>query len=200
MSGLVVLLGAATLLSSARPTLGPTLFPERHRKENSGAELSFPGLGSDHSFRWFDNYFVARLAAAARWLDANAPADALVASSPAGSIGYHMRQPLLDMLGLNDEWIAHVEVPGMGRGRAGHEKGDGAYVLARRPRYVLLGNVAVFDHPLEPAEIETRCARLVSERDLFADPGFHRLYERKAVRLGESGPFQWFTFYELRGP
>lgn len=200
MGGLVVLLGSATLFASARPTLGPTLFPERHRKENAGAGLSFPGLGSDHSFRWFDNYFVARLAAAARWLDANAPADALVASSPAGSIGYHMRQPLLDMLGLNDEWIAHVEVPGMGRGRAGHEKGDGAYVLARRPRYVLLGNVAVFDHPLEPAEIESRCARLVSERQLFADPGFHRLYERKSVRLGDDGPFQWFTFYERRGP
>ncbi len=35
--------------------------------------------------------------------------------------------PLL--LGLCDEHIAHTEIPSMGRRRAGHEKGDGAYVL-----------------------------------------------------------------------
>jgi hypothetical protein len=194
----VALLIVATAWRSARPFLGTLLFQESSRKPEPRSGLSFPGNGRDHSFVWFDNYFVARQRVAAEWLQAHAPPGSLVAATPAGSIAWHMRLPLLDMLGLNDLHIAHVAIPNMGSGRAGHEKGDGSYVLSRRPRYVLLGNVAVFDRPIEEAEIEGRL-KFRSERELWALPEFQRDYERKAVRVGESGPFQWFTFWELRG-
>jgi len=194
----VALLVVSTAWRSARPFLGTRLFPEASRKPEPRSGLTFPGNGRDHPFLWIDNYFVARQRVAAEWLEAHAPPGSLVAATPAGSIAWHMRLPLLDMLGLNDEHIAHVAIPDMGRGRAGHEKGDGAYVLSRRPRYVLLGNVAVFDRPIEAAEMEARL-KFRSEQELWALPEFQRDYERKCVRVGESGPFQWFTFWERTG-
>ena len=187
----------ATAWCSARPLLGTALFPAASRKIEPRSGVAFPGDGSDHDFTWFDNYFVARQKVAAEWIAAHAPPDALIAATPAGSIGWHLRQPLLDMLGLNNRHIAHVVIPDMGKGRAGHEKGDGRYVLSRRPRYLLLGNVAVFDHPVEEPEMETRL-KFRSEREIWADPGFRRDYVRRCERVGESGPFQWFTFYERR--
>jgi hypothetical protein len=36
------------------------------------SQLAFPGVGSDHHYAWFDNYFVDRLAIAAKWLDTHA--------------------------------------------------------------------------------------------------------------------------------
>jgi len=198
----------AAAVWGARPSLIRRLFPERFRFTERLSGLTFPGDGIVHSYAWFDHYFVDRLAAAGRWLDRNAPPDAWVASSPAGAIGFHMRQPLLDMLGLNDVHIARQPVATMGSGRAGHEKGDGRYVLSRRPRYVLMGNVAVHDHPLSDDEIAAQSRRLRSERELLDDPEFHRLYEKRSVPLTEAeragiAPgnrriFQWFTFYELR--
>ena len=74
------------------------------------------------------------------WLRAHAPADALVATNIAGSIPYASGLPALDTLGLNDAHIARRAVPNMGRGRAGHEKGDGAYVLHRKPDVVILAS------------------------------------------------------------
>ncbi len=187
----------ATGFCSVRPLLGTALFPAASRKLEPRSGLFFPGNGSDHDFTWFDNYFVARQKVAAQWLSAHAPANSLVAATPAGSIGWYMRQPLLDMLGLNNRHIAHVVIPDMGKGRAGHEKGDGRYVLSRRPRYLLLGNVAVFDHPVEDAEMETRL-KFRSEREIWDDPTFRRDYVRRCERVGDHGPFQWFTFYERR--
>ena len=45
------------------------------------------------------------------------------------------------MLGLNDAHIGHTSTADLGKGRAGHEKGDGKYVLSRSPDYILMGNV-----------------------------------------------------------
>ncbi len=204
---LAAALAAVSLVFAAKPTIAPRLSPQRFGMTEPQSGLTFPGDGRVHDYRWFDNYFVDRLAVAARWIDGHAPQDALVASTPAGSIGFHMRQPLLDMLGLNDATIAHAPVANMGAGRAGHEKGDGRYVLSRRPRFILLDNVAVFDHPLTDDEVEQRL-RLRSEHEIWADPAFHRDYEKRTVRMGDvelaavpaadRALFQWFTFWERR--
>jgi len=42
----------------------------------------------------------------------------------------------IDMLGLTDRHIAHLPIP-LGTGIPGHEKYDTAYVLARRPDYLV---------------------------------------------------------------
>ena len=159
------------------------------------SEVSFPGEA--HGYRFFDPYFVDRQRIAAEWLEANAPPGALIASTPAGSIAYHSSHPVIDMLGLTDEHIAHAQGGEMGHGRAGHEKGDGAYVLSRKPEYILLGNVAVLARPLSEEEMPTKLVQR-SEEEIWASPEFHRDYERVAVEVGSEGLFRWFTFYRRR--
>jgi len=164
--------------------------------QDSSSKLHFPGDGQEHSFPFFDQYFTARVARAGVWLDHHAPPDALIAANPAG-IAYSLRMPVLDMLGLNDPVIARSRPPSIGRGRAGHERGDGRYVLSRKPEYILLGNVAVLPFPLDDEGIHARIY-LSSERQIWDEASFHRDYERVVVRLEDRGPFQYFTFYRRR--
>jgi arabinofuranosyltransferase len=185
------------LAMSMRQGVLPLVVPEHGRWYEPQSELSFPGLGKDHSYVWFDNYFVDRLKTAAKWLQANAPRNAVVAATPAGAITYKLELPVIDMLGLNDVHIAHVEVPDAGRGRPGHEKGDGKYVLSRRPDFILLGNVAVLPRPLNEQEIRQNLT-LRSEHEIWADPSFHRDYELVSVHLSDRGVFRYFTFYKRK--
>ncbi len=71
------------------------------------------------------------------WFRENVPPDSLLATNTAGSVAYYSRLKTIDMLGLNDVHIAHREVKTLGKGFAGHEKGDGKYVLSRKPDYVM---------------------------------------------------------------
>ena len=193
----VVIVG--TIASSLRPGIGVLLFPERARSYERRSRLSFPGYGTGHSYKWFTNYFVDRQAVAARWLEANAPPNSLVAASPAGSISYYMSHRLIDMLGLNDIHIAHSEatIREPGRGRAGHEKGDGQYVLSRSPDFILLGNVAVLAFPVDAQHMPEELL-LKSEHEIWNEPGFHRDYDLVTVRLAPDGLFQYFTFYRKK--
>jgi hypothetical protein len=61
--------------------------------------------------------------------------DAVVATNTAGTIPYYSGLRTIDMLGMNDRHIAHMPML-LGKGRAGHERADGAYVLSRRPDYI----------------------------------------------------------------
>lgn len=197
------LVGASLVVVSiawctARSTIVPVFAPERARWLESQSELWFPGDGGVHSYRWFGNYFVDRLRIAARYLDHNAPANSLVASTPAGAIAYYMHHRVIDMLGLTDKHIARTAVIyGGDDRRIGHEKGDGRYVLSRSPDYILLGNVAVLPFPLNETSMPDKLV-LKSEHDLWADPEFHARYELVSVRLAASGPFQYFTFYRKK--
>jgi arabinofuranosyltransferase len=74
------------------------------------------------------------------WLKGHVPPGTLLATNTAGSVAYYSDLPIVDMLGLNDLHIAHQETPNIGSGLAGHEKGDGAYVLSRHPVIVQLGS------------------------------------------------------------
>jgi hypothetical protein len=64
----------------------------------------------------------------------------LLAVEAAGAIPYWSELPALDMLGLNDYYIAHHPPSNVGAGAIGHEFGDGAYVLGRKPDLMILGN------------------------------------------------------------
>jgi arabinofuranosyltransferase len=174
--------------------------PDRARWFEPQSELSFPGDSHDHSYRWFGNYFVDRLAVAARYLETHAPRGSLVASTPAGSIAYYMNHRVIDMLGLTDRHIARTAGIYQGEwqyGRAGHEKGDGPYVLSRAPDFILMGNVAVLPFPLDERSMATKLV-FKSEHELWAEPEFHARYELVSVRLADSGPFQYFTFYRRK--
>jgi hypothetical protein len=76
--------------------------------------------------------------AAGLWLRDNTAPQTLVAAQGVGAIAFYSQRPIIDMLGLNDEHIAHVEVDNLGTGKAGHEKRDPAYVLSRAPALILV--------------------------------------------------------------
>jgi arabinofuranosyltransferase len=98
------------------------------------------------------------------WMRDNLPKGAVLATNTAGSIPYSSRLPVIDMMGLNDETIAgRRELP---EDWKGIEKGDGRYVLSRRPDYIQLGSFLGSPAPLFLSDIE-----------LFASEEFHRRYE-----------------------
>jgi len=194
------LLVFVSLAFTMRQGILPIIYPQAVRWHEPQCQLSFPGNGTDHSYRWFDNYFVDRLAIAAEWLQQNAPPGSLVASTPAGSVAYHMDLPVIDMLGLNDEHIAHSSDTfrgTAGKGRAGHEKGDGRYVLSRSPDYILMGNVAVLPFPLDETTMVGKLV-LKSEHEIWDQPEFHENYELVSVPLAKEGVFRYFTFYRKK--
>jgi hypothetical protein len=77
-----------------------------------------------------------------RWLKQNAHEKTDVLATPvAGAMPFFSELKTIDMLGLNDVHIAHKKVE-MGVGYTGHEKFDNAYVVARKPTYIYLGEGA----------------------------------------------------------
>lgn len=82
---------------------------------------------------------------AALWLRDNTPPQTALTAMGAGALAYYSERTTIDLLGLNDLHIAHVEVENMGSELAGHEKHDPAYVLGRRPDYILATAESYFD-------------------------------------------------------
>jgi hypothetical protein len=72
-----------------------------------------------------------------RWLRAAFADSTWVATNAAGCLPYSSRLPTIDMLGLTDAHIARARPDR--RQWLGHERGDGAYVLSRRPDVIILG-------------------------------------------------------------
>ncbi len=131
--------------------------------------------------------------AAGRWLKQHIPAGTWIATGNAGVLPYDSELPNIDMYGLCDRHIARRELPKMGAGPAGHEKGDGAYVLSRAPRIILFQFARFTDQPLAPEAV--RDLRMsVSEVELWADPRFHELYELRSARL----PGFYFNYFERK--
>lgn len=86
------------------------------------------------SERWeWDGEVVGRFLADA--FSAKAP---LLAVDPAGAVPYFSRLPALDMLGLNDRFLATHPPADFGQTTSiGHELGNGPYVLEQRPDLIL---------------------------------------------------------------
>jgi arabinofuranosyltransferase len=97
----------------------------------------------------------------------------LLAVSAAGALPYYSKLPALDMLGLNDRYLAKHPPADLGQGRIGHELGDGDYTLRREPDLVIFCGTA---------GAERACSR--GGREMQADPRFLRDYELVTL-LGE---------------
>jgi arabinofuranosyltransferase len=78
-----------------------------------------------------------RWGSAALWLRDNTPPQTVTAALTAGAMAYYSDRTVIDMLGLNDLHIGHLQVETIGEAVAGHEKRDPAYVLGRKPDYIL---------------------------------------------------------------
>jgi hypothetical protein len=97
----------------------------------------------------------------------------LLAATAAGSLPYYSGLPALDMLGLNDRYLAMHPPKNLGSGRIGHELGDGNYFMRREPDLVVFCGTSGHD---------TACSR--GGREMQADPRFERRY-RLVTFLGK---------------
>ncbi|HKQ60758.1 MAG TPA: hypothetical protein VJS92_05685 [Candidatus Polarisedimenticolaceae bacterium] len=89
----------------------------------------------------------------------------LLACDPAGTLPYFSELPAVDMLGINDRFLARHRPADFGRGWQGHELGNGEYVLGREPDLVVFCG---------PAGGERPCYR--SGKEMVADPRFRQRY------------------------
>lgn len=103
------------------------------------------------------------------YLRDNFPPGTLVAVNAAGIIPYHSGQPTIDMLGLNDEHIAHHGKRDRSL-RVGHQAGDGAYVLSRSPGVILFGRGGTQE-----------ASRFISDREIWQSAEFRDNY--RATRI-----------------
>lgn len=107
----------------------------------------------------------------------------LLAVTAAGSLPYWSELPSLDMLGLNDHYLAQNQGNSAERGLLGHNVCNPDYVLERQPDIVSF-NVAGVPSGLAVAE------------SLYASSEFQRLYSRVTVRGTEpytSHGVLWFN-------
>lgn len=117
-----------------------------------------------------------------KYIEKNWPKGSLVAINTAGSTAYYAPQHrFIDMLGLNDAHIARSPlkiIDGLrGQKLPGHNKGDGAYVIERKPDYIVIG----------PAEgVEAKDAWFLSGYELSVLPEFRQTYDKKAVVIDVS--------------
>jgi arabinofuranosyltransferase len=114
--------------------------------------------------------FTTLMAEAGKALKEQTPDWVTIALNPCGAIPYYSERRAIDMLGLNDVHIAHRAMRTMGSRKAGHEKGDGAYVLSRKPDLILIGNVWIDEtrliekiNPSRRSEIEIMSGTQVFE-------------------------------------
>ena len=128
----------------------------------------------------------AGFAAIGRKLRELAPPGATVATGACGAIPYLSGLVTIDTLGLNDKHIARQPIRSPGTAPFGHERGDGAYVLAQAPTFVIM---LPFPTP-SPRRGFTGFAQTF--RDLAESDEFKRRYEFKAVPLPDGTYFNYF--------
>jgi len=108
------------------------------------------------------------------WLRENIDPTWVISTNTAGSIPYYSRLRAIDSLGLNDAHIAHRKMEKMGKGIAGHEKGDGEYVLSREPELIMFDSATGSRKPRRP-----------SDELLWKNDEFHRLYGFHSFAVGQ---------------
>jgi hypothetical protein len=140
-----------------------------------------------------------------QYINANWPAGSLVALNTAGSTPYYApKLRFIDMLGLNDTTIARrnpVPLRATMQEWPGHGKGDGRYILSRKPDYIIIGpsngdiadNLLWFlsDYELAGAAEFERYYRPHRVEVPAHTPGFERYAESKLGALR-------FVYYERR--
>lgn len=102
----------------------------------------------------------------------------LFAVDSAGCLPWFSKLPALDMLGLNDHYLAHHPPADMGTNDLGHELGDGAYVLSRQPDVVLFGIPSDHGRPKFRGGLE-----------MFNTRAFRDAYDKVVFQAGSEGLF-----------
>jgi hypothetical protein len=108
-----------------------------------------------------------------KYINANWPEGSLVALNTAGSTPYFApKLRFIDMLGLNDTTIArrkNIPLRTKMQEWPGHGKGDGVYVLSRKPDYIIIGPTN--------GDFANNFPWFLSDYELGGSAEFERLYQ-----------------------
>ena len=110
---------------------------------------AIPGWQQMHTFARQRAAHMEPIRAAGLALRESVPSDWLVAVSAIGLVPFYSELPTLDMWGLTDAHIAKAPVEEFGKGTAGHERHDFAYVIAQKPAIILPDPYLVSEAPLD---------------------------------------------------
>ena len=124
-----------------------------------------------------------------RYLAEHAAPDASICTMAIGAVGYYSGLRIIDAYGIVDPFIAH-QPRRLGAGCAGHEKYDSAYVLSRKPTYILIFYYFT-PHPIWAEALE---AVVWGEfnKDLLRRPALWKEYDLRAFWMDE-GYFNIFV-------
>jgi hypothetical protein len=112
--------------------------------------------------------------------------DESLAVGAAGAIPYLSNLTTIDTLGLNDRHIARVSPDPLLS--FGHQRGDGSYVWARLPTYLI-------PFPVLTARPYPGPGKDKSFREMFAQPGFQQSYVFTSVRMPDG---RYWSYYRRR--
>ena len=118
------------------------------------------------------------------WLRDNAPADTVIAVIPAGAIPYESRLDTIDMLGINDEHIAHRDL-NLGLWGAGHEKYDSLYVLDREPDIIIINDTLSANPWRREDYVGLTSALIPARNDMLRQDRLWEEYEPRSAPVGE---------------
>jgi arabinofuranosyltransferase len=126
------------------------------------------------------------------WLRDNTPPEYTIAAFAVGSVAYYSERDFLDLLGLNDTVIARSEVPGFGKGIAGHERYNVDYALRHvRPEIILTGDAD--PRPLTASELRT-AGGLPAKVAYLRSEELWEQYDVRSINIDG----RWFTFLQRR--
>lgn len=108
--------------------------------------------------------------------------DECIACIPIGAIGYYSKMKVIDMVGIVDPVIAHEKLSTDHpiKWTPGHTKGDGKYILSRKPAYIQLTDYLT-NYPLE--EPHKRSLQFTSVKEIWSSEEFHNDYEFYPVEV-----------------
>ena len=112
-----------------------------------------------------------------KWIAANTSPQTTIATDAAGLIPYYSQRYAIDMFGLTDTHIAHLNNPVLAEGIVAHEKYDPRYVLGRNPECIVSTWMDAQGHALS--------AGLLQIQNTFSDR-----YHLVAVAKIRGGPAQ----------
>lgn len=152
------------------------------------------GEQADRSKLEFFNNWDAGFVIMGRTLHKIAKPQESIAVVPIGAIGYYSDMKVFDMVGLVDPVIAHepFDLNYVSSWRPGHDKGDGAYILSKRPTYIQLVDVL---SSLPYSKLLPSSEQYKSVLEIWNAPEFLQLYEYYPVQV-EGG--WYYNLYRLK--
>jgi hypothetical protein len=124
-----------------------------------------------------------------KYIDENFEKNSLIALNTAGTLPFYAKDfKFIDMLGLNDKVISKRRIDTITifmQKYPGHSKGDGKYVLGRKPDYIIFGS----------SEGTKDSILFLSDYEIYHSEEFKEYYEFHKVLIESERDTFYFQYY-----